>query len=242
MEQLRIAGDVVSGGEEACTLLEQKGPYNIYFVDWKMPGMDGLELSRRIKKQDPGDSVIIMISAAEWSIIEEEARKAGVNKFLSKPIFSSTLADVINECLGTDDADAGEEKTAVDCFKGFRILLAEDIDINREIVMALLEPTLLDIDCAENGVEAVRLFTEAPERYRMIFMDIHMPEMDGYEATRRIRALDNLYAKQIPIVAMTANVFRQDIEKCLAAGMNDHIGKPLDFNEVLAKLRKYLLP
>jgi CheY-like chemotaxis protein len=129
----------------------------------------------------------------------------------------------------------------VDCFKGFRILLAEDIDINREIVIALLEPTLLDIDCAENGAEAVRLFEEAPDRYRMIFMDVHMPEMDGYEATRRIRALDNPYARQIPIVAMTANVFRQDIEKCLAAGMNDHIGKPLDFEDVLAKLRKYLL-
>jgi CheY-like chemotaxis protein len=156
---------------------------------------------------------------------------------------------VINECLGAEEADAsasaaakaGEGQRTADCFKGFRILLAEDIDINREIVIALLEPTLLDIDCAENGVEAVRLFEEAPDRYQMIFMDVHMPEMDGYEATRRIRSLENSRARQIPIVAMTANVFRQDIEKCLAAGMNDHIGKPLDFNDVLAKLRKYLI-
>jgi signal transduction histidine kinase/DNA-binding response OmpR family regulator/HAMP domain-containing protein len=240
MEQLRIAGDVASGGEEAWALIEQKGPYDICFVDWKMPGMDGIELSRRIKEQGTGHSVVIMISAAEWSTIEEDAKKAGVRKFLSKPIFASTLAELINECLGTEKPDAGERKEAVDDFKGFRILLAEDIDINREIVMALLEPTRLDIDCAENGLEAVRLFGEAPDRYRMIFMDVHMPEMDGYEATRRIRAMDNIYAKQIPIVAMTANVFRQDIEKCLAAGMNDHIGKPLDFNDVLAKLRKYL--
>jgi signal transduction histidine kinase/CheY-like chemotaxis protein len=127
------------------------------------------------------------------------------------------------------------------CFKGYTILLAEDVEINREIVLALLEPTGITVDCAENGVEALNMFSENPGRYRMIFMDIHMPEMDGYAATRRIRALDMPQAKTIPIVAMTANVFRQDIENCLALGMNDHIGKPLDFNEVFEKLRKYLM-
>jgi CheY-like chemotaxis protein len=125
-------------------------------------------------------------------------------------------------------------------YKGRKILLAEDVEINREIVLTLLEPTLLEIDCAENGTQAVSMFTEAPEKYDMIFMDIQMPEMDGYEATRCIRALDVPAAKKIPIVAMTANVFREDIERCIEAGMNDHLGKPLDFIMVMEKLRTYL--
>jgi CheY-like chemotaxis protein/nitrogen-specific signal transduction histidine kinase len=125
-------------------------------------------------------------------------------------------------------------------FDGRHMLLVEDIEINREIVLALLEPTGLEITCAENGAEALRIYGEAPSRYDLIFMDVHMPEMDGYEATRRIRALGAPEAAAVVIIAMTANVFREDVEKCLDAGMNDHIGKPLDFDEVLAKLREYL--
>jgi CheY-like chemotaxis protein len=120
------------------------------------------------------------------------------------------------------------------------MLLVEDVDTNREIVLALLEPTKLEIDCAENGIEAVRKFSEAPDKYDMIFMDINMPEMDGYEATAVIRGLDVPQAKTVPIIAMTADVFREDIEKCLSAGMNDHVGKPLDFDNFLDKLRGYL--
>jgi CheY-like chemotaxis protein len=125
-------------------------------------------------------------------------------------------------------------------FGAYRVLLAEDIEINREIVIAYLSPTRLSIDCAVNGAEAVRVFGESPEKYDLIFMDIQMPEMDGYEASRRIRAMESEWARNIPIIAMTANVFREDIERCLAAGMNDHVGKPLDLNEVVAKLTKYL--
>jgi lactose/cellobiose-specific phosphotransferase system IIC component len=142
-------------------------------------------------------------------------------------------------------------------FKGYRILLAEDVEINREIMTTLLEPAALEIDCAENGAEALRMFTGTPEKYCLIFMDIQMPEMDGYEATRRIRAFEEERRKKetafpqetpgegprgIPIIAMTANVFREDVEKCLAAGMNGHVGKPVDLNEVLEILQKYLLP
>ena len=126
-------------------------------------------------------------------------------------------------------------------FAGHRILLVEDVEINREIVLALLKPTLIEIDCAENGKEAVQLFAKSPDVYGMIFMDVQMPEMDGYEATKIIRGLDTPSAKSIPIIAMTANVFREDIEKCLDAGMNGHIGKPLDLNEVFKQLRKYLI-
>jgi len=125
-------------------------------------------------------------------------------------------------------------------FAGLKILLAEDVEVNREIVVALLGPAGFTIDCAENGAEAVRMFVHSPERYDMIFMDVQMPEMDGYEATRRIRALDITRAGAVPIIAMTANVFREDIVRCLEAGMDDHIGKPLDVGEIYARLKKYL--
>ncbi|GHU29097.1 hypothetical protein AGMMS50256_13190 [Betaproteobacteria bacterium] len=127
-----------------------------------------------------------------------------------------------------------------DNFAGRHVLLAEDVDINCEIVLAILEPTELEIDCATNGVEALEMFQKSPERYELIFMDIQMPIMDGFEATRRIRALDIPRAKNIPIIAMTANVFREDIEQCMEAGMNGHVGKPLDVEELLMSVRKYL--
>jgi len=125
-------------------------------------------------------------------------------------------------------------------FKGRRILLAEDVEINREIVLSLLEPTELEIDCAVNGVEALKMFSDAPDKYDMIFMDMQMPQMDGLEATRKIRKLGFQKAAEIPIVAMTANVFKEDIDKCLDAGMNDHVGKPLDYNEVIDVLMRFL--
>jgi CheY-like chemotaxis protein len=126
------------------------------------------------------------------------------------------------------------------CFLGYRVLLAEDVEVNREIVMAFLERTMLAIDCAENGAMALEMFQSAPKIYDLIFMDISMPVMDGYEAVRRIRALGGDYAKNIPIIAMTASVFREDIEKCIAAGMDDHVGKPLNIGDIIGKLRKYL--
>ncbi len=237
-----ITCDAAISGEKALDLITQKNGYHIYFIDWRMPGMDGIQLAREIKNRVAENPIVIMISAAEWSAIAEEAKTAGVNKFLSKPLFPSTIAEVINDCLGVDKKQAEKSKAAeiAGIFAGRRILLVEDVEINREIILTLLEPTKLEIDYAENGVEAVRMFTEAPRRYEMIFMDIQMPEMDGYEATRRIRALDIPEAKTIPIVAMTANVFKEDIEKCLDSGMNSHVGKPVDIDEVLNSLRKYL--
>ena len=129
-----------------------------------------------------------------------------------------------------------------DNFRGYRVLLAEDVEINREIVAALLEPTALEIEYAQNGAEAVSMISEAPERYNAVLMDIQMPEMDGYEATRAIRALNSKHAKKIPIIALTANAFKEDIDNCMEAGMNSHIAKPLDFTIVLRALRKHLLP
>ena len=138
------------------------------------------------------------------------------------------------------DDDANQLDTG-EVFKGYSIIIAEDVEINREIIQTVLEPTRVAIDFAENGKEAVRLFEESPHKYKMIFMDLQMPEMDGYEATRQIRALDDQRAKEIPIVALTANVYKEDVEKCLAAGMNGHVGKPIHIDEVVETLRKHLL-
>jgi CheY-like chemotaxis protein len=150
-------------------------------------------------------------------------------------IFTARLpAGELPEHIGAEDEpDAGFAG-----FNGRRILLAEDLDINREIVCAMLEPTGLEVDCAENGAQAVSAYKQSPERCHAILMDIQMPELDGFEATRRIRSFESAEnLPPVPIIAMTANVFKEDIEKCLAVGMNDHVGKPLNFPEVLQKLR-----
>ena len=240
-QSLNLACDVVSSGQEAVDLLMQGIRHDMYFIDWKMPGMNGIELSKKIKEQRSDNSVITMISSAEWNMIAEEARAAGVDRFLAKPLFSSDVADCISNCLGREEApERGVLPGTQDVFPGRRVLLVEDVEINQEIVLSLLEPSQLQIDCAGNGAEALRLFSESAECYDLILMDMQMPGMDGLEATRRIRALDVPKAKSIPIIAMTANVFREDIEKCLAAGMNAHVGKPLDPAMVLEQLRKFL--
>jgi CheY-like chemotaxis protein len=243
-QEYNVVCDTAASGEEAMRLISNNKPYNIIFIDWRMPGMNGIELAYAIKTQGKGNPVIIMISAAEWNIVEQEARKAGVNDVLSKPLFSSSIVDCVNKYIGfasvLPDSKAVDAEQTVS-FLGRHILLAEDVEINREIVLAMLEPVQPEIDCAINGEDAVRLFSLNPEKYDLIFMDIQMPDMDGFEATRLIRAIDLPKAKKIPIIAMTANVFREDIEKCLEAGMNDHIGKPIDFNELFEKLKHYLL-
>jgi signal transduction histidine kinase len=181
----------------------------------------GLAISKRIVNMMGGDVGI-----------ESEFGK-GSNFFFTIPAVRGT------EPLEGEES-AFVNNTYANYFGGHRILLAEDVDINREIVLALLAPTSLVIDCAENGEDAVRLYRENPNSYDMIFMDVQMPIMDGYEATRTIRALDLPRAKDVPIIAMTANVFREDVEKSFESGMNGHIGKPLDIEEVLEILRKYL--
>jgi CheY-like chemotaxis protein len=164
----------------------------------------------------------------------------------SEPGKGSVFSFTLKAKRGEEAALPAEAEEPLGSFAGRRALLAEDVEINREIVLALLEPTGLAIDCAENGRAAVDLFSADPGRYDLIFMDVQMPEMDGLEAARRIRRLeaemspDPANARHTPIVAMTAKVFREDIEQCLAAGMDDHLGKPLDMREVAARLRKYL--
>jgi CheY-like chemotaxis protein len=243
MERFGVLCDTAESGQAALALIE-KAPYDIYFIDWRMPGFDGIELTEKIK-QNKGNkkSVVVMISATEWTTIEEKATEAGVDRFIPKPLFPSAIADCINECLGLSSRGIiipAPDVSLVN-FEKYCVLLAEDVDINREILVALLEPTGIRIETAENGRFAVNMFAANPERYDVIFMDLQMPEMDGYSATRAIRSLDLPRAQSIPIIAMTANVFREDVDNCLAAGMNDHLGKPLDVKEVIRVLQKYLV-
>ena len=236
--------DTALTGRTALSVFEKNGPFDIYFVDWNLPDINGIDLTDMIKKRSPKDSdpPVVMMSSVEWSVISDNAKKAGVNFFMPKPLFPSSIVNMINNCLGLSDLPQHQEKPVKKAlsFEGKNVLLAEDVEINREIVTSMLESTLVSIDYAENGAEAVDMFFENPDKYDLILMDVQMPEMDGLEATRRIRASGLPRATAVPIVAMTANVFKEDVEACFEAGMDDHVGKPINFDEVLEKLRDYL--
>ena len=188
----------------------------------------GLALSKRIVEMMNGN-------------IHVESEPDIGSKFTVTVKVKCELSESDAIAVGSVSEEVPEEIIYDDIFTGKRVLLAEDVDINREIVIELLEFTGVEILWAENGIEAVRMFSERPDDYDLILMDIHMPEMDGFDATRAIRSFDSPKAKLIPIVAMTANVFKEDIEKCLEHGMNDHVGKPIDIDIVLEKMYKYLI-
>ena len=236
-DQLGIRCEVAEDGYEACRIIEERGGFDIYFIDWRMPRMDGLELTKWIKARRIRGKVVLF-SSSELEEVREASLQSGADKCLIKPFLSSTIIDCLNDCFGISDEQErlGHENQ----FAGKTILIVEDIEINREILLSLLENTGVNTDCAENGEEAVAIIKAAPEKYDAVLMDMQMPVMDGLEATRRIRAMSAPQCKTIPIVAMTANVFKDDIENCLAAGMNDHIGKPINIDEMFEKLKKFL--
>ena len=250
MAALKLPCDVASNGPQAIHMVENSGdkPYDIFLIDWQMPGMNGIELTRRIKEINGENSIVIMISTTDWNTVEKEAIAAGVKYYISKPLFPSTLINMINLCMGEEKAqyvngasrESSKQRREAEDYSGCTLLIAEDVEINREIMSAVLEETNISIDYAENGQMAVSMFDENPEKYDVILMDINMPVMDGYEATRRIRALGAAWAREIPIIAMTANVFKEDIDRCLESGMNDHMGKPIDTDALIEKLNRYL--
>ncbi len=248
MAQFEIRCDLALSGREALDMVgaavAQNNAYHIIFVDYLMEEMDGIETVRRIR-QVAGESVsVIMISISAWHTIEREASEAGIIRFIQKPLFQSSILNAINELVISKEAllpNQGIANQPRKTFGGCRILLAEDIAINREIVITLLEETLVKIDCAETGLEALDMFCQDPGLYDLILMDVQMPQMDGITATQEIRALGTENALAVPIVAMTANAFKEDAEACLRAGMNDHLGKPVDIDELIAVIEKYLV-
>ena len=246
MQRLNLNCDVADSAADALEMMELASqnatPYNFFFVDFVMPGMDGIEFASIIKERMPADSVVIMVSAAQWSDIESKATSVGINGFIPKPLFPSAIVDCISNCLGNLTNEEKKQKLNAKHFdfNEYCILLVEDVEINREIVMALLEETGVKIDVAENGVEAVEKFNTSSGKYDLLFMDIHMPIMDGYEATQKIRDSEHENAVQIPIIAMTANAFKEDIDRCKEFGMNDHISKPIDRTILLKKMEQWL--
>lgn len=213
-------------------------PYSVVILDWKLPGMDGIETARRIRAEIDASIPILLISAYDWSDIEETAKEAGANGFISKPLFRSKLYDKINELLGTEARCAEPEDDYSD-LAGMNILVAEDNDINWEIVHAMLGMFGITAERAENGSICVDMMRKAEEgKYALIFMDIQMPVMNGLDATRAIRQLDGRWASSIPIIAMTADAFSENVTECLNAGMNGHIAKPVDMKLVIKEIRK----
>ncbi|MGN1103889.1 MAG: response regulator, partial [Candidatus Coproplasma sp.] len=248
LNDLGMKAEGVATGEEALRQVvlhhQQQQDYFACIIDWKMPDMDGIATTRAIRQAVGKDVPIIIISAYDWSDIEQEARSAGANAFISKPLFRSRLVKTFNSLVGDDEPE--EQAAPLSCMEtidlsGTRALLVEDNALNAEIATEILKMTGLTVEQATDGAQAVDMIAECEDGYYdVIFMDIRMPKMNGYDATRAIRAMDRSYCKRVPIVAMTANAFAEDVQAAKTAGMNEHIAKPLDLNKLAAILKKWL--
>ena len=216
--------------------VEQGDEFSVYIIDWLIPDMNGIEIVRQIRKVIGNRCPIIILTAYDWADIEDEARAAGVTAFCEKPLFLSELRRVLAEPFRAEPASEPAQPTAAD-LKGKKLLLVEDNELNREIALEILKEAGFVVDTAEDGAVAVQKIKQAaPGQYDLILMDIQMPNLDGYEATRQIRALPDAEKASIPIFAMTANAFEEDRQNALAAGMNGHIAKPLDVPHLLRVL------
>lgn len=241
LKSIGVQAEWTLDGESAVQIVKQHhaihNDYHIILLDWKLPGMDGIKTARELRKQLGNDVPILLISAYDCSEIEDEARAAGVNGFLSKPLFRSTLYYGLKPYTDSSIESSAEEKINMD-FCGKRILLAEDNELNWEVASELLQPLGLQLDWAENGQICVDMFSQSPIGfYDAILMDIRMPVKDGYEATDIIRKMERTDAS-LPIIAMTADAFYEDIQKSLNHGMNAHVTKPIDIKEVSHVLNK----
>ena len=247
LQEIGIAGEWVltgKGAVERCAARHKTGrDYFAVILDWKMPEMDGIATARKIRERVGEDVTIIILTSFDFSEIEEEARAAGVNAFMAKPLFRSRLTATLRQFTsGKKEKNARNylEDFAKENYAGKRILLVEDNELNREIATEIIGMTGVTIDIAENGKIAVEKVMEAPEKwYDLIFMDIQMPIMNGYEATAAIRALAGSRGK-VPIIAMTANAFAEDVQLAKNTGMNEHIAKPLDLNKLNDVLKQWL--
>lgn len=249
LNELGMKGEYVLSGEEAIQKVqirhEAENDYFAVILDWKMPGMDGIAATREIRHRVGQDVPIIIISAYDWSEIEQTARAAGATAFISKPLFRSRVVHLFKTLLGHSMNDEAEKSSSLkslqkEDYSGKRALLVEDNELNAEIAGELLGMTGLSIEYARNGKEALDKMTEVPDGYYdIVFMDIQMPVMDGYIATRAIRSLSRSYAQSVPIIAMTANAFVADVQLCKDFGMNEHIAKPLDLGQLARILHRW---
>ena len=242
LESLGATTEQTASGLEALGMIghrHQEGrDYDVIIIDWKMPEIDGVGTIKRIRSELDSKTPILLISAYDWSDIEEKAKEAGANGFVSKPLFRSTLYDKINKLIGKESSSIEPEDDYSD-LKGMNILVAEDNDVNWEIVSAMLEMFGITSERAENGRVCVEKMQSAEiGRYDLVFMDIQMPDMNGLDATREIRKFTQTWASTIPIVAMTADAFSENVTECLNAGMNGHIAKPIDIKLVIKEIRR----
>jgi CheY-like chemotaxis protein len=224
--------------------LDQADEFSVYIIDWLMPDLNGIETVRRIRKLIGDDAPIIILTAYDWADIEEEAKEAGVTAFCTKPLFMSELRSLLSKPImpsqdvAEDTKKEAEEKPD---FSGKRVLLAEDTVTNQMIANVILSEAGLSVDIANDGAEAVKMMEDAPAGYYdIILMDIQMPNMDGYEAAKKIRSMADKEKAETPIVAVTANAFEEDRKVALEAGMNAHLAKPYDIQSIMDTLSMFL--
>ncbi|MDR0855309.1 MAG: response regulator, partial [Christensenellaceae bacterium] len=239
LESYDVTVDAVSNGEAAVRKAKKRADYDLVFVDWQLSGINGCKTSEKLKKLLPRETKYIMVSAFDKTDIESGSKNFKADLFLQKPVLPRALYNGILNIL-SHGKKREEQDDASNDFRGRTILVAEDIEINREIVSSIFEETGAVLILAENGEEAVARFSENPEIIDLVLMDMQMPVMDGLTATRTIRALNVPKAKKVPILAMTANAFKEDMELCLSAGMNGHIAKPIEVDVLFEAVAKYI--
>ncbi|UWP59626.1 response regulator [Ruminococcus gauvreauii] len=245
LREMGVTAEWVDSGQKAIEqvrkLHEAGKYYDMILIDWKMPDMDGIETARRIRADAGPEVTIIIMTAYDWSNIEHEARMAGVNLLMSKPMFKSSLISAFSRALGEKEETGAEDNSALFDFTGRRVLLVEDNAINTEVAMVLLESKGFAVDTAENGLRAIEMFSKSEAgSYDAVLMDIRMPQMDGLTAANNIRHMTNADAGTIPIIAMTANAFDEDVEKSKAAGMNAHLAKPIEPERLFQVLHDFI--
>ncbi|MBR6889561.1 MAG: response regulator, partial [Clostridia bacterium] len=240
LDEVGIRADITTSAAEALRMMEvqrtKQQPYNLVLMDWSMPEMNGMEATRAIREQHDSETTVVVLTAYNWDDIQEEAHSVGVDSFLSKPLFASNVIEEFERVARRNNMGLFKEKARAE-LAGRRILLAEDMEINAEIMMDLLEMEEITSEHAENGRIAVDMFAQhEPGYYDAILMDVRMPEMDGLEAAAAIRALDRADAKRIPIIALTANAFDEDVQQSMQAGMNAHLNKPVEPEHLMRTL------